>query len=482
MNKYPFSPSRWILLFFISIACFQLYGQSLTEINGYAPAYIGKEIEVYQISDFITMREERIASSTVKADSTFSLVFNLDETRKLILKSGNNKASLFANPTGKYEVLFQEKNKYDPYNPSGNFVELIFFNLGKEDINYKILEFNRWNDEFVATYYTKNNADSKFFVARLDTFKMAVEKYYHADTIDRYFNYHRKYTIAKLDDLRFVGSRNQYEKYDFYIKSTPTYYQNEVYMDYITHFYEKLLPRVSSEINNQVYLGILKSSPSAINRALSKEYTLSKQYKLRELIMLKTLSECFYEKDYPQTNILSILDSITKFGKYPENRVIAQNLYFRLTELTQGAKAPDFLLKDEGKDWTLQSFQKKHFYLFFIDPTSLDNMKQMNLLKPIYERYKEQINFVMVYKENTAVDLAKLKNELPWKVISSKESNSIFKNYNVVNYPYYVLIDPFGYVVNAPALGPIPNGSYDTIDKTFFLIQKALKEGNGSDR
>lgn len=477
MNKY-------CILLFASIAFSQIYGQFLTEITGFAPAYVGKEIEVYQISDFITLREERIASSTVKADSTFSLVFNLDETRKLILKSGNNKANLFANPTGKYDVLFPEKSKYDPYNPSGNFVELVFFNLGKEDINYKILEFNRWNDEFVATYYTKHNADSKYFVARLDTFKMAVEKYYHADTLDKYFNYHRRYTIAKLDDLRFTGSRNQYEKYDFYIRTTPVYYQNEAYMQYILHYYEKLLPRINPELNNRIYLGILKSSPSAVYNTMSKEYTLQNNHKLRELIMLKTLSECFYEKDYPQTNILTILDSVSKFGLFADNKTVAQNLHFRLTELSQGSKAPDFLLKDDGKDLTLQNFQKKYLYLFFVDPTSLDNMKQMNLLKPIYERYKEQINFVMVYKEKSdnPIDLAKLKNELPWTVISGKESNSIFKNYNVVNYPYYLLIDPFGYVVSAPALGPVPNGSYDTIDKIFFMIQKALKEGNGADR
>lgn len=478
MNKYA------LLFFLFSLGLSGTYAQSVTEITGYAPAYIGKEVELYEISDFITLREERIASTTVKADSTFSLVFNLDETRKLILKSANNKANLFANPGAKYEVFLPEKNKYDAYNPSGNFIELSFFNLDKKDINYKILEFNRWNDEFIARYYTKNNADSKYFVARLDTFKMDVEKYYQADTIDRYFNYHRRYTIAKLDDLRFMGSRNQYEKYDFYIKSTPVYYQNEVYMSYINHFYEKLLPRINSELNNLVYLGILKSSPSAINRALSREYTLSKQYKLRELIMLKTLSECFYEKDYPQTNILTILDSVSKFGLYPENRIVAQNIHFRLTELSQGSKAPDFLLKSENKDLTLQSFSKKYLYLFFVDPTSLDNTKQMNLLKPIYERYKEIANFVMVYKEKPdgSTDLAKLKNEYPWTVVSSKESNSVFKNYNVVNYPYYVLIDPFGYVINAPALGPVPNGVYETIDRTFFMIQKALKDGNGSDR
>lgn len=477
MNRYT------LILFFVFILFSRVLGQSLTEISGFAPAYAGKEIEVYQISDYITLREERIASSTVKEDSSFSLVFNLEETRKLILKSGNNKANMFASPAAKYEVLFPEKSKYDPYNPSGNFVELIFYGLPKDDINYKILEFNRWNDEFVARYYTKNNADSKYFVARLDTFKMNVEKYYQADTLDRYFNYHRKYTIAKLDDLRFMGSRNQYEKYDFYIRPTPVYYQNEAYFQYINHYYEKLLPRIHSEINNRIYLGILKSSPSAVYNAMGKEYTLHDNYRLRELVMLKTLADCFYEKDYPQTNILTILDSVSKFGLFPENKLIAQNIRFRLTELSSGSKAPDFLLKDGSQDLTLQNFQKKYLYLFFADPTSTDNMKQMNLLKPIYERYKDHFSFVMVYKDKPEIDASKLKNELPWKVIPAKESNSIFKNYNVVNYPYYILIDPFGYVISAPALGPVPNGSYDTIDKIFFLIQKALKEGgNGSDR
>ncbi len=478
MNKY-------VLLFFLfSLGLSGTYAQSVTEITGYAPAYIGKEVELYEISDFITLREERIASTTVKADSTFSLVFNLDQTRKLVLKSANNKANLFANPGAKYEVFLPEKNKYDTYNPSGNFIELSFFNLDNKDINYKILEFNRWNDEFVARYYTKNNADSKYFVARLDTFKMDVEKYYQADTADKFFGYHRKYSIAKLDDLRFMGSRNQYEKYDFYIRSASVYYQSEAYFQYINHFYEKLLPRINSEINNRIYLGILKSSPSAIYNAMGKEYTLQHNYKLRELVMLKTLSECFYEKDYPQTNILTVLDSVSKFGLFPENRIVAQNIHFRLTELSQGSKAPDFLLKSDNKDLTLQSFSKKYLYLFFVDPNSLDNSKQMNLLKPIYERYKDIANFVMIYKEKAdgSIDLTKLKNEYPWTVVSSKENNSVFKNYNVVNYPYYVLIDPFGYVINAPALGPVPNGVYETIDRTFFMIKKALKDGNGSDR
>lgn len=461
------------------------FSQKLTEISGFAPAYVGQELEVYQILDFLTHREERIASTTVKADSSFSVVFNLDKTQKLLIKSRNNKGFLYVDPGVHYNVFVPEKNKIDPYNPSGNFVEISLFDLDKKDINFKVLELNRWVDEFIARYYTKNNAESKYFVARLDTFKINVENYYKADTLNDFFNYYLKFSIAKLDDLRFLGNRNQYEKYDFYIRRTPVHIQHDQYMDYINHFYSKIMNRFASEINNKVYLGIVKSSPTAIYNALGNEYTLKTNYKLRELIMLQILSEVYKEKDYPQTNILTVLDSVSKFGLFPENKLIAQNLLFRLKELAPGAKAPDYHFVSDGKSYTLQSNTKKYTYLIFADPTSLENNKQLNLLKPIYEKYKDRIQFLVVTKEsNTSVDdFNKFKNDYPFETVRVSETNSIFSNYNTVISPYYVLIDPFGYLVQAPALGPIPNGNRESIDNTFFQIQRAQKNGNnGSDR
>jgi thioredoxin-related protein len=55
-----------------------------------------------------------------------------------------------------------------------------------------------------------------------------------------------------------------------------------------------------------------------------------------------------------------------------------------------------------------------------------------------------------------------------------ESTNPIWKNYKVDAFPTYVLIDPNGYIVQAPALGPMPNGQYQTIDQTFFFIQQAL--------
>lgn len=471
----------FVTLFFIPI----VFSQELTEIKGFAPSYIGKQIDLYETMDYISMRPSRIASTTVGEDSTFTFSFYLKETQKLHIVSQNNKGTFFAQPGARYEVFFPERNKYEIYNPAGNFVEIPLINLPKEDINYKILEFNRWNDEFLARYYTKHNAETQYFVAKLDTFRTNVEAYYQSDTTDPYPLFHRRYSFAKTDDLRFLGARNKYEKYDFYLRHAPVYYQNEAYMDYVKSYYDQFLPRIDSKINNEVYLALLKSSPTLIFNALGKEYTLKENYQLRELVMIYILSQAFNEKDMPQTNILSVLDSLEQRCLFPTNRLIAENVKFRLEELTQGSKAPDFFIKDGTSGITLQNFKGKHLYLFFIDPNNIENQKELKVLTGIYERYKDNVNFLMLVKQSAIENdlvLQKLQNDFPWKIVAVPDENSIFSKYQVLRFPYYVLLDGFGYVVGAPALGPTPNGSYDTIDKIFFLIQKAQKEGNGTDR
>lgn len=464
-----------ILPYFVLFASI-VQAQKLTEIKGFAPDYVGKEVNLSEIQDFLSFRTERIASALVKPDSTFSLVFNMESTKKMLLSSDNNKSYIYIEPGNTYFVSLPKSDKYSEYNPNGNFVELTFYDLPKTDINYKILELNRWTDEFVATYYTRNNASSQYFVARLDTFKTAAEKYYKSDTLNDYFNYYRKFSIAKLDDLRFLGNRNRIEKYDFFIRHTPVRVQNEMYMDYVNHFYSKLMHSIDTKTNNDVYLGIVKSSPTAVYNALSNEYTLQSNYKLRELVMIQMLSELYYEKDYPQTNILSILDSVSNYGLFPETRLVAKNISFRLTELSPGSKAPELHLLSNGNMIELNTTENKYHYLIFTDPKGLENEKQLMLLKNTYEKYKNYVSFLMITKESntTPEEFAKIKNEYPWEVLRIADENNIFKNYKVNTFPYYVLIDPFGYIVQAPALGPTVRGSNGTIDQTFFMIERAM--------
>lgn len=483
------------LLLSIVMIIFAFASRALDEpiilIKGYAPTYVGQTITVYQIEDFFSMNEVRLGSATVGSDSTFSISFYSSETQKVVIRATNkNKTIMYVQPSMVYDVYLPDKDKYEPYRPNGNSVEVTFFNLDSTDINFKILQFQRWMDEFISNYYHLKNVKPLEFSSKLDEFKNLVEKRYALnDTTkvksltepERFFSTFARFSIASLDNIQHAADRNRYEKHDFYLKHSPVEYRNDAYMGYVSTFYEKMMPRLSNETNNKVYLALLKSSPTLIMRALGSEYTLINM-RIREMVMIKMLSEEFFSKDYPQTNILTVLDSVANHSLFDANGVIARNMINRLTELVPGGKAPDFVLKSKnGELLTIASFGKKHLYLHFYDPSSVKNTIELEPLKKLYETYKEDITFVTIYPDKTydPEDLKEYLESIPWTTCKTDMSNPIWKKYKIETYPSYILIDGFGYVVSAPALGPMPDGQYQTIDKTFFYIRKINEEMRG---
>ena len=93
--------------------------------------------------------------------------------------------------------------------------------------------------------------------------------------------------------------------------------------------------------------------------------------------MIKTLSEAYLDKDYPHANILSMLDSVIQRPLYKSNAIIAKNIYYRLTELAPGMKAPDFNLLVEKDTTSLKTFLGKHLYILFIDPSQEESRKHI---------------------------------------------------------------------------------------------------------
>ena len=468
------------------------FGQEkkLVTISGTAPTYVGQTISFFEIEDYFSMKENRIASTNVQADSTFNVSFYVNETKKIIVRGNKNHSFLYIQPNAKYDIYLPEKDKFEPYRPSGNSVEITFFNLDSTDINYSILQFQRWSDDFIGNYFYLRKSKPMEFAQKMEEFKTLVEKKYNLNdtTIkypkgspENYMNVFVRYSFASMDNIQYAAERNRYEKHDFYIKHSPVEYQNDEYMAYINAFYEKMTPRLSMETNNRVYLGLLKSSPTMIMRALGAEYTLINM-RLREMIMIKMLSEEFYSKDFPQTNILTVLDSVSNHGLFDANAVIAKNMKLRLTELTVGGKAPDFVLKNEkGETKLLTNYGKKHLYIHFYDPSSSKSTIELEPLKKLYETYKEDIQFVTVYpdKEYKSEEVKLYLESIPWEKCKTDISSPVWNNYKIETFPNYVLIDGYGYVVGAPALGPMPNGQYETIDKSFFYIQKVNAELRG---
>ena len=87
--------------------------------------------------------------------------------------------------------------------------------------------------------------------------------------------------------------------------------------------------------------------------------------------------------------------------------------------------------------------------------------------------YKNDIEFVTIYLEAKSTNEGfkqRILKEIVWPIYGLSYYHPIWKTLNVGTFPYYILIDKELNIESIPALGPIPNGVYETIDKTFHEL------------
>lgn len=465
-------------LFFISLTWIAA-AQSITTIKGVANEYVGKEIKVFAIEDYLSELRTQIASDVVETDSTFKISFYNSQTRKLRIESDGNFFHIYVQPGGEYELFVSDQSAYVDENAKSVDVEFFFLGLDSTDINYKILQYDNQQFEFLQANYRPKSLKSTNFVQKLDTFKLRITEEYKSDT-SQFFKTYVKFSVASLDDLAFVGHRNEYEKFDFYIQPEPVWYQNDRYMSYILHYYKLYERQLSSKVNEGFYEAVINSSPSMAMNALGGDYSL-KKIRLRELIMLNMLTEVFYTDDYPKTNILTMMDSLANYGLFEENKEIANNLKYRLLDLVPGTPMPNFALEVNGTKKYKNDYQGKHTYIQFINKDIQKSMNDLSLLYALQQKYAKNTQFVTVLvvdKEDELLTDATpfiKEHKIAWDFGVVKKDNPLLERLNVNTFPHYLLMDTRGTVLSAPALSPRPNNDYETIENILIQIDREYR-------
>ena len=460
-----------ILSFLISTLSFAQ--QSINTIEGYAQNQAGGKVEVYRIVDFLSMVESKIASTTIKSDSTFSLSFFNEETQKVKVKINSNYFYMYLQPNGEYDLYVRDKSPYNPPKPEGNQVEYFFGGLDSSDVNAKIIDFEESILNFLKKNFRRADVRKRDFIDKLDTFNLAVEELYAQDS-SSYFKVYRRYALASLDDLSFIGSSNRLQKYEYYVKPYTVFYNNDRYMEYFINVCENFHFKRPRAREQQFDKALIKSSPTLIMQSLSNTYMLKNNLRVRELVMIKMLSDVFYSEDYPQTNIIEVLDSISDNAIFTENKEIAKNISFRLTELKPGSKTPDFVFNVDGKKKSKSDYYGTYHYIQFVKSDLKKSTQEIELISRLYNKYggTTHITTVVVGDDKFDVEKFKKKNKITWDITVIDGDDDILSKFNIEAFPQYVLLDRSGYVVAAPALGPKPNGEYETIERQLYSISK----------
>lgn len=440
-------------------------------------SFSGKVVNLIQFEDYITYEYEVISSTNVDTAGNFIFNHDIKETDQFIIQIEDLIGIIYLDPNKSYNIYFPPYSEDGTYKLTRNYTNIIFDSLNTDDVNGLILEFDRRLDQFFEDNI--NFLGSPLFKTKLDTLKSDLKTIYK-DVKHEYFLKYIKYSVASLDLIATVRKQhvNRLSNYNVYIANKKVDLRHYAYMNFFHQFYEKELLTPSITPSNKILEAInIHQSYVALDSVLAKDYFF-KMDKIRDLAILSNIFELYYDDRFNQGGMLEILNQMIETSKYDDIREIALNVKQSLTKMQVGYQALDFTLKDQNnEEVSLKDFKGKYVYINFWTTWSKESQAEMALYPQFIEKYGNHIEFVSI---NIDIKKSKFDNyvashkESNWNLLYFNGNTNLLDDYKVNSIPHYILIDPDGFIVQNPAERPSPNGSYISIDKTFFDINKSL--------
>ena len=451
-----------------------------TKINGrtFKP-FKGKTVNLIQYKDYITKEYEILSSTTIDTSGKFFFDYKIEKTQQAIIQIEYLIGIIYLDPNQEYSIYFPPRSEDGTYRLTRNSVNIIFDSIPKRDINGLILEFDRFYDQFLKD--NRYNAMKPIFQKNLDVFKKKmITRFKEVD--NEYFKKYVKYSIADLQ-LVSPSSHNKINKlsiYNTFIVNKKVDVRNHAQMNFLMNFYSKALKNQIGKTGNLINKALTENgSYIAIDTALQTDYFF-KMNTIRELVIADNLYSLFYDELYDPNSILSILRQAEEESKNKEVKMITSNIIASITSLIPGSTPYSAILIDKNNEKvSFDNYKGKYVYINFWANWNKESLAEMDVIKKMKEEYGEVIEFVSIN-----VDASKRKFDLfvashpnyDWNMLYFGGDANLLDAFDIFSIPHYILLDDKGKIVSAPALKPIPNGSFNSIEKTFFEIKKKSKK------
>ena len=457
------------ILFFLILLNQQLKAQII--INGFCD-FPNTTISLFEIEDCITKKEKKISETEVDAKGNFKLIFSSNEIKKIILRINSNFTWMYVQPNSSYFIDIPQDGQITQFK-TNNEIEMVFYKLDGKDINYKILGFEAWMDSYLAEIFVLKENQPGEFIQKIAAFKKEVNDVYSKDT-SLFFRTYLKYSIGlTIDNINFISAPSEADKFNFYIKDTPILIKNDKYVEYLYSFYENYYYQLDQELRKLLDNSIRNYDLENCIRILKKDPYIQTE-ELAELILIMIINQ----GELPPKISSNLLKTIYEKSNYPKHSTIAKNSLLKVDEINIGDIFPNIDL-DIKNQYSLQMLKGKPIYIHCFDPKNQKSVTEISALLKLYEQYGKYIHIISVYsKPNEDFSIAEQRslNLIKWKKFELKPNEKSWEILNIPSFPYYLFLDKDFVLLAAPALSPSPNGSYETIEKTFFDIKKEATE------
>lgn len=433
------------------------------KITGKAPEYAQNSVELNTLHDFISEEKLKLGTLRFNADGSFNLELELTETSLCFADFDGYHGMIYLEPGKAYEIMFPPKRTLTESQKRNPFAkpEPVWFgivNPAENELNFRIQKFEQAYAIYENKYF--NQIYSGRSKAMVDTVKKALGKEF-PETKSPFFEAHKLFRKANLDFALNQGKSPDFMK-TYFSTIQPKYrlaaYStifNQVFQNYFTILYNSVQ---NSEIQNLINAADLKKLDGYFQKDLHFNRELS------HWILLKSLKDAYYSKQFSKSSILRLLDQV-KTGEWSNyEQKTAQIIRKNLTWLSSGTIPPVLILKDlNGKRVNFSDFPNTYIYLHFTDPKNTICQQHLDELKKISTHYNGKLVII-----NVIADRSEFKNEKGWAGIFATTDGFGAETYKVKTYPNSFLIGKDGKLLLSPAPNPI-----DGLDRQLGQIFKS---------
>lgn len=482
MNRFPY-PFFSILFLLPGF----LYGQNeKVTIQGEAPAFKGKKVELITVKDHLTKMDSVLDSSRVDPESgDFELKAHCAKVLPARVRIASTRSKIYLDPGSDYKVEFPEPRKGTLRNPYGRTqVEMTFYGLDKFDANNLVIDLNRIYDDFFARNYRhiaaqqqgssdyvkhrmdeelrpdsipeRNGPEGPSLSVLVDSLDRSLAERY--EEVDReWFRLHMEHALSSLRDLVPQSRTDRYERY---FADEKVHYDHEEYMDHFLEFYDGSFIKAMRR-NDSIRLDRVlreKEGKAPLMEALKGRDHMERE-EIRELVLIDGMFDAFHHREnFNKEGVQHTLKEIAAESPRPGARKMAKNLSEFLSRRQKGRRAPDFALTSrDTQTVSLKELEGKPVYMNFWATWSETSIKDMEQIRKLHEDHGHNFHFVSICTDETLLDMQEFLEEHPehdWTFLHLGSHDEVEKAYEVATIPSYYMLDEQGRFLKVPAPEP----------------------------
>lgn len=448
---------RNLLLIVFSLLFLPKVEAEQSTIYGRVAEGAGKVIGVYMYDDYITNTEKQLGVAITGDSGKFSITIDIETISWVFLRCDNLYGFVFATPGKNTETFLPAHNPDVHINSEVKYeVPITVWTTDSTDMNFLASDFNERFDAFWA-----DSDQYMYFVVGqsalvLDSFHAEMDSHY-VWVKNPYFHTWMDYGFAAMENATFQSERRTALRY---LVNKPIQYHNHEYMGFFNNFFK-----------DYVYRWSLKKQGAGIYRAINQKVSYDSAMAamrhlpwlqndtLRELVLLKGLTELYFVMSYDPRNVITVAQQISIASKISEHRQIARNIVSMFTKLRIGTMAPAFAGRNVKGDIVepLSLYKGKYIYLFFYASWNVNSVNELRYMAELHKKYGKEIMFVSVSLDDDTTAWKKFMKANPkynWLNLHYDFSSKLKEDYNLYALPVGFIIDKDGKFYAAPADKP----------------------------